>query len=101
LFTLTAGSVKRTSKNYPSKTHLKDRAIRAVYIHVEKQRLMTFTIDSASALKGTVKGKGKGSLMPSALLSAAITDSRHSGMARVNEGTHRFACYPHVYLQVE
>jgi len=25
----------------------------------------------------------------------------HSGMARVNEGSHGFTCHSHVYLQVE
>jgi len=26
---------------------------------------------------------------------------KHSGMARVNEGSHSFTCHPHVYPQVE
>jgi len=26
---------------------------------------------------------------------------RHSGMARVNEGSHSFTCHPHIYPQRE
>jgi len=29
------------------------------------------------------------------------SSNKHSRMARVNEGSHRFTCHPHVYAQVE
>jgi len=41
--------------------------------------------------------EGKGSLLYSACYELLI--SKRSGMARVNEGSHRFTCHPHVYPQ--